>query len=242
MQNILVIEDEKSIREDLMIVLKGAGYQTMAAVDFSDRGILRLIEEETPDMILLDVNLGENNGYNICKVIRRQDASNFTDIPIIFLTGRDTAMDELEALTIGADDFINKPYHPALLLARIAVILKRSQKAPNKLNGEGEAAFHNNEGLVLSHKGLRLDVQAYSAWYEGKSVELSKTECRLLVYLLQNKERVVKRADIIDYLWDNDVFIDDNALSVNMTRLRNRLLEIGLSDFIKTKRGVGYQI
>lgn len=224
MSKILIIEDEEKIREDLKLLLEGSGYQCVIADQFSDAFIISKLEVSAPDLILLDINLADSSGFSICREIRRR-----YDTPIIFLTARNSVADELEALTLGGGDFIKKPYHPALLLTRIANILKKNPKAA----GSEE---------VIEYKGLLFKPDAYTISHDGKEVELSKTECRLLHFLLQHRGGVTDRMDIINYLWDNDVFIDDNALSVNITRLRGRLAEVKLGDLIKTKRGAGYQI
>lgn len=231
MEKIMIVEDEKEIREDLRLVLTNAGYKTVLTEDFSADAVLAELEIHRPDLVLLDVNLGTGDGYGIARAVRKQEGDAIGNVPIIFLTGRSSSMDELEALTIGGDDFITKPYHGVILLARIAAILKRTGRA----QGRGDAQ--------LPHvRGLSLDAASYKVRYQGKETELSKTECKLLTYLIHHEGEVTPRTDLIDYLWDNDVFIDDNALSVNMTRLRTRLKSVGAADAIVTKRGVGYRL
>lgn len=220
MKNILVIEDEKNIREDLMWLLKSSGYTCDSVDEFSSSFIMNKLDESMFDLILLDINLDDENGLVICKEIRKK-----YNIPIIFLTANDSVSVELEALTLGGDDYIKKPYHPAILLTRITNALK-----------------HAIEIETLEYKGVKFNPESYTVTYNNSQIELSKSECRLLGYLFEHKGSVVSRVDLISHLWDNDVFIDDNALSVNMTRLRSRLEDIGVIDFIKTKRGVGYQI
>jgi len=132
-------------------------------------------------------------------------------------------------LLTGGDDYITKPYHPSVLIARISAVLKRASKK-------------NITDDLLTHKGISLDVRSWKITCGARQAELTKNECRLLQYLLQHKGEVVSRLDIIESLWDNEVYIDDNALSVTVTRLRNKLAELGAEDFIKTKRGAGYQI
>lgn len=220
---ICIIEDEKSIRDDIEFLLRNAGYETICAEDFMT--VPDLVRQCEPDLILLDINLQGNDGFSICKEIRDN-----SEVPIIFLTGNMTAMDELKALTLGGDDYITKPYHPTLLLARIATVLKRS------------ASNHQEEEHVLIYKELTFDLRSYKIAYQDKHEELTKNEFRLLYYLFERKGEVIPRLDIVEYLWDNDVFIDDSALSVTMTRLRQKIENLGIKDFIKTKRGVGYQI
>lgn len=230
MQNIAIIEDEETIRADLKLVLENAGYRAVILTDLTAAAVLAKLNVQRPDLVLLDVNLGAVDGYALARAIRRQDGDPaLGQVPIIFLTGRSSAMDELEALTIGGDDFVTKPYHGAILLARIAALLKRSFGPAN-----------NKAAAVLTVHGLTLDIAAYTVGFRGQMAELSKTECRLLSVLMRQAGQVVTRSQLLDHLWDHDVFIDDNALSVNMTRLRSRLQEVGAAGVIKTKRGVGY--
>lgn len=223
MLKILIIEDEPFIREELEILLRNAGYEPICTANFlAAEGE---VKDNNPDLVLLDINLQEYSGFSICTSIRK-----FSKVPIIFITGRNTSIDELQAFTLGGDDYISKPYHPSVLLARISAVLKRIQ-------GQGRG-----DEQTLEYKGLTLDLRSYKIRYGGSEEELSKNEFKLLHYLFQRRGEVVPRLDIIEYLWDQDVFIDDNALSVNMTRLRRKLEQLGVTDLIKTKRGVGYQI
>ena len=153
-----------------------------------------------------------------------------SEVPIIFLTSRTDSMDELTGMLKGGDDYITKPFQPPILLARIAAVLKRTRKET-----EGEAAR-------LSHKGVELDVARGYISFQGRQTELSKNELKILHCLFKKKGEIVPRVEIIEYLWDNQVFIDDNTLSVNMTRIRSKLEEIGVEGFIETRRGMGYRI
>ena len=150
-------------------------------------------------------------------------------IPIIFITSRNTNIDELMAITLGGDDFITKPYNTQILLARINALIKR--------------AYPNNSNLdVIEHNGFKLNILSSTIEYNGNSEELTKNEMKILYYLLINKGKIVSRAAIMEYLWDSSMFVNDNTLTVNITRIRNKIEEIGLKDFIKTKRGQGYII
>lgn len=148
-------------------------------------------------------------------------------MPVIFLTGRPDSLDELNGMLSGGDDYITKPFNPPILLARIAAVLKRTRK-----NKENEAA-------LLKYKGAELDLAKAIVSFGGKTAELSKNEMKMLHLLIRRQGEIVPRADIIEYLWDNQVFMDDDSLSVNMTRLRNKLNDIGACGFIETKRGMG---
>lgn len=220
---IIIVEDERNIREELKRLLENAFYQVFIIEEFLN--IAEQIEKINPNLVLLDINLPNENGQEICRKLRER-----TQIPIIFLTSDDSEMTEIGSILLGGDDYIKKPYHPSVLLARISAILKRTKMGQQK------------EEQILIHKGLSLDLRSYKIMYDGKQEELSKNEFKLLHYLFEHKGEVLPRLDIIEYLWDNEMFIDDNALSVNITRLRNKLEQLGISDFIKTKRGVGYQI
>ena len=149
--------------------------------------------------------------------------------PVIFVTSRDAGADEVRALSLGGDDYITKPYSVPVLLARIKAVLRRSGGGPEQADflEAGELRLSLTKGVVSS---------------SGKAVELSRNELQILACLMVHTGQIVSRADLIDALWDNQIYIDDNTLSVNMTRLRGKLAEIGLPDAIKTRRGMGYQL
>lgn len=220
--NILIVEDEKNVRAELKQLLENALYKVIVIEKFES--VAEQIVTHSPDLVLLDLKLPEEDGQKICRTLRQTST-----IPVIFLTSDNSVMTELDCILLGGDDFITKPYTPSLLLARIQAVLKRT-------------VDHQGEQFVLTHKELSLNISTYKAHFREAEAELTKTEFKLLHYLFQRKGEVIPRMDIIVYLWDNDVFIDDNALSVNMTRLRNKLESLGISGFIQTKRGVGYQI
>ena len=218
----MVVEDDENIREELALLLRNHGYQVSAVTQF-DR-ISSLVKEESPHLLLLDINLpGGEDGFRLCTQIR-----GFSQIPIIFVTSRNTDMDELNSITLGGDDFITKPYNTSILLARVASLLKR--------------AYPDSEAEGLSHKGVSLYLESGKLEYAGRTVELTKNEMKILHYLFLHKGAIVSRADIIEYLWDNEMFVDDNTLSVNITRIRGKLDSLGIEHFITTKRGQGYLI
>ena len=220
---IVIVEDEKNVREELRLLLESAAYEVTAIEEFNH--VAAWIESENPDLVLLDVSLPGQNGREICKEVRR-----VTDVPIIFVTSDDNVMGEISGILAGGDDYITKPYHPSLLLARMAMVLKRTGKKTEE------------ESYTFTHKGVMLDIRSYKLLYNEQQVEISKNECKLLHYLFLHQGEVVPRLELIEYLWDNEVFIDDNALSVTVTRIRSRLEEIGITGFIETKRGAGYRI
>lgn len=221
MYRIAIVDDDKTIREELSILLQNNGYEVCVPTDFSK--IVSIIQIEKPHLILLDINLPEQDGFQLCLQIR--GAAN---IPIIFVTSRDTPMDELQGITLGGDDFITKPFNVSILLARISRVL-------NRVYGEG---LEQN----LVHKGIHFHIESGIAEYNGNTVELTKNESKILYLLFKHKETIVSRREIMDNLWDNSIFIDDNTLSVNITRIRNKLKELEIYDFIKTKHGQGYMI
>lgn len=229
MHKILIIEDEKLIREELSTLLTNAGYLASCVTDFGNT--LDRIRSEAPDLILLDISLPGQNGYSICASVRR-----FSDVPILFITGRNTTMDELQALTLGGDDYIAKPYNIPILLARINSLLKRGQahKIP----------------ACLEYRGIRLHPVAGTLTVtrpagnenEVQQAELTKTELKIMYYLFTHPGEIVSRLDLVTYLWDNEIHIDDNTLSVNIMRIREKLRTLGIGELIQTRRGMGYQI
>ena len=218
---IMVIEDDPVIREELCILLKGNGYEVGSVTDFTDT--LEQIREWQPHLLLLDINLPGEDGFRICSGIR-----TFSAAPIIFVTSRNTDMDELNSIMLGGDAFITKPYNVAILLARIASLLK--------------IACPSGEAEVLEHRGLCLYPESGRMAFEGKQVELTKNEMKILIFLFRHAGSICPRADIVEYLWDNRLYVDDNALSVNISRIREKLAELGLPDFIRTKHRQGYLI
>lgn len=221
MDKILIVEDEEEIAWGLSFVLKNQGY---AAVFWDGRGSVRdIIEETGPDLILLDINLPGQDGFVLCREIR-----TVCSLPVIFLTGRSTSMDELEALQSGGDDFITKPYKAPILLARIQTVLRRT-KGPEK-------------PAVLEYRGITLDLGAARLTYGEKSLELGRNEQKILCRLFEHAGNVVSREELMDHLWENQIYIDDNTLSVNVRRLREKLASIGLPGLIQTKRGMGYKV
>lgn len=226
---IVIVEDDEGICKELKRLLENAFYQVTVIESFTDvAGQIRVLCPAA-DLVLLDLNLPGESGFDVCRKLRE-----YSDIPIIFLTSRTDSMDELTGILNGADDYITKPFNPPILLARIGVVLKRTT---NK-----NTVKSTNDTIHLEHKGVLLNLAGAYVEHAGKKADLTKNELKILHLLYQKKEEIVPRMDMIEYLWDNEVFIDDNTLSVNVTRLRNKLSEIGVKDFIETKRGMGYRI
>lgn len=220
--HIFVAEDEKTIRRELTILLENAMYQVTAPENFEN--IPDQITETSPDLILLDVNLPEMSGFDICTMLRQRENT----CPVIFLTSRTDSMDELNGMLRGGDDYITKPYQAPILLARIAAVLKRTRG--------------NTEKTSYFHEDVRLDLLKCTISCEEKEMELTKNEMKILHLLFMHAGNYVARQDLIEYLWENQIFIDDNTLSVHVTRIREKLRELGRDNFIQTKRGMGYRI
>lgn len=219
----MIVEDEPVIRMELKILLENALYRVTAPDRFD--AVCEQIEKEKPDLVLMDVNLPSISGFDLCTRIRER-----TEVPIIFLTSRTDSMDELTGILKGGDDYITKPYQAPILLARIGAVLKRTKGAEEK------------EATRLIHQDVELDISRCSLSFQGHSVELTKHEMKILHQLFAHKGEFVARMDLIEYLWENQIYIDDNTLSVHMTRIREKMKSIGLSDFVETKRGMGYRV
>ncbi len=219
MKKIIIIEDTENIREELKTFLTRYGYEVYAPTDFNN--IVEDIEKYNGDLILLDINLPVFDGYYICREVRKK-----SEIPIIIVTSRDSDVDELMSMNLGADDFIAKPYNTQILLARISNLLKR--------------AYGTNIQENLSYGDLKLNLANGSITYKDNTLELTKNELKILSHLIKNKGNIVAREDLMEYLWSSDIFVDDNTLSVNITRLRKKLEEIGMEKPIETRRGLGY--
>ena len=191
--------------------------------DKTEQDWIDQIKAEQPHLIILDIKLPGTSGFSLCTEIR-----TFSEVPIIFVTSCNTDMDELNSIMLGGDAFITKPYNTAILLAKIASLLKKAYPAQQR------------EQIVYGDAVLHLESSSLD--YNGRSVELTKNELKILYYLFRNGGKICSRGDMIEYLWDNQLYVDDNALSVNINRIREKLAGIGLTDFIKTKHRQGYTI
>lgn len=222
MSKIFIVEDEKTIRDELSIFLYRYGYQIEAPDNFEN--VIENIKESKADLILLDINLPIFDGYYICREVRK-----FSEIPIIVVTSRDSDIDELMSMNLGADDFVTKPYNTQILLARIESILKRVNRNSTQVD-------------ILEYKDMKVNLSNGTISYNDKTIEITKNELKILSYLIKNKGKIVSRENLMNYLWDCEMFIDDNTLSVNVTRIRKKLDEIGIKNVIETRRGLGYII
>lgn len=220
-QKILIVEDDPMIQSQLSTLLTGNGYQVEAAKDFT--AVAETVKAFRPHLILLDIALPGSSGFTVCSQIR-----SFSQVPIIFVTSSSSDMDELNSIMLGGDAFITKPYHTAILLAKAASLLKKAGSQP--------------QTSTLTFGGAVLHLESSSIEYNGQRSELTKNELKILYYLFKHAGSICARIDIIEYLWDNQLYVDDNALSVNVNRIREKLAAIGLSDFIKTKHRQGYML
>ena len=222
MTKILVVEDDHQIQQELVLLLQRNGFEAQALTSFES--VPQQIITAHPDLVLLDLNLPGIDGQQICREVRQ-----LSNVPIIVVTSRNTDLDELMVLSLGADDFIAKPYNTQILLMHITSVLRRANSDVTT-------------GTKLSHAGVTLDSSSCKVSANQKSVELTKNELRILSLLMQNVGTVVSRQRIQEELWQSDEFVDDNTLTVNISHLRNTLASIGGEDFVMTRRGLGYVI
>ncbi len=222
MTKILVVEDDHQIQQELVLLLQRNGFEAQALTSFES--VPQQIITAHPDLVLLDLNLPGIDGQQICREVRQ-----LSNVPIIVVTSRNTDLDELMVLSLGADDFIAKPYNTQILLMHITSVLRRANSDVTT-------------GTKLSHAGVTLDSSSCKVSANQKSVELTKNELRILSLLMQNAGTGVSRQRIQEELWQSDEFVDDNTLTVNISHLRNTLASIGVEDFVMTRRGLGYVI
>lgn len=217
---ILIVEDDLKIREELKILLERERYQVEVLSSF-----LNTVEDircRDYDLLLLDINLPDKNGFTICKEIKKDKQT-----PIIFVTSRNTEEDELNSILSGGDDFVTKPYNKYILLEKIGRALKLNDPTRYK-----ELVVHD----------VILDLHLSKIKYHDQEVELTRNEFRILYYLFLNVGQVLSKEKLIEYLWNDAYYLDETILLVNINRLRKKLEDMGLKDFVKTKRGVGYFI
>ncbi|MGL4343997.1 MAG: response regulator transcription factor [Cellulosilyticaceae bacterium] len=219
MARIFIVEDDLRLREELGCFLTSYGHECVHTDDFEH--VVERVMQAQVDLVLLDINLPFYDGYYVCRELRSR-----SQVPIIVVTSRNSDMDELMSMNLGADDFMTKPYHTQILLAHISAVLKRAVGMPIL--------------QTLSHKGVALNLGSGVVSYEGREIELTKNEQRILTLLMRSKGTIVSRDDIMNELWQSDEFVDDNTLTVNITRLRKKLEELGVTDYLMTKRGQGY--
>ena len=219
MKKILIVEDDEKLRDELKIFLNNNGYEASCLTSFENT--INDILNINPELLLLDINLPGVDGEFVCREIREQ-----SNMPIIIITSRDNEIDELLSINNGADHYITKPFNIHILLAKINSLLRRTDMITNT--------------DIIDAKDFILNINKSTIENNGKAIELTKNEFRILKYLVQNRDKIVSREDIMICLWDSDDFIGDSTLTVNMTRVRTKLEELGLKELLGTKRGQGY--
>ena len=217
---IAIVEDDMKIREELSKLLKNNGYETIIFNDFEN--IPLLIKNSEANLVLLDINLPFENGYEICRKIK-----NESNIPIIFVTSRDSTEDEIMSIKVGGIDFITKPYDTIILLEKI----KRAINLTDPKNFK-----------EMTKKGYTLDLHLSLLKYKVQEIELTRNEFRILYYFFMNDERVISKEELLEKLWNDKYYLDENILLVNINRLRKKAEEIGIKDLLENVRGKGYKL
>ena len=222
MFKIMIVEDDPIIARLLTSGLRKWGYDAYACAQLED--VEGEFTRSQPQMVLMDCALPSFSGYHWCERIRRQSM-----VPIVFISSNTGSMDMVMAMSMGGDDFITKPFDMDVVVAKIGAIFRRAYD------------FAGAQGMP-SHRGATLDAGQSLLFYDGRRLELTRNECRILLTLMEHKGTVVGRDTLMQRLWDSDCFIDDNTLTVNVARLRRKLEEFGLPDLIATRKGQGYLV
>ncbi len=220
MNKIFIVEDEKAIRDELLTFLTNSGYEAEALTDF--KNAKAEILAAGADLILMDINIPYMNGEVLLSELRRE-----TDVPVIMVTSKNSEVDEVLSMSYGADDYVTKPYNPAILLLRISAVLKRYNKGREAVGAE-------------TYGGFTVDATRGSLSDGVTEIVLTKNEMIIFEALLEKKGRIVSRDEIMTRLWDSEEYINDNALTVNISRLRTKLAELGMPDAIETRKKQGY--
>lgn len=218
MMTIMIIEDEEMIREELSSLLESAGYSVIAPTDFQN--VTKQVLDVKPDLLLLDIQLPGVNGEVVLKTIREHSS-----LPIIMVTSRNTEIDEVLSMSYGADDYITKPYNPTLLLLRVQAVLKRTQNVKNE---------------EITYEDIHVDMKKGVLKTGDHEEVLTKNEMLIFSYLLNHRQSIVSRDELMTTLWDHKEYISDNALTVNISRLRKKLKNLGHENAIETRKGQGY--
>jgi two-component system response regulator protein GraR len=221
MHKIMIVEDDESISSELKELLQNSGYEVVVLQDFNNS--LNEILRVAPDLLLMDINIPYVNGELLLQCLRKS-----SNIPVIMVTSKNNETDEALSISYGADDYITKPYNPNILLLRIGAVIKRTST---------NYSANSNE---LAYRDLTFDTQKGIIKKDGIEIVLTKNEMIIFSYLLTHKDKIVTRDELMTALWDNTEFVNDNALTVNISRLRNKLKEIGYEDAIDTRKGQGY--
>ncbi|MEW8986768.1 MAG: response regulator transcription factor [Bacillus sp. (in: firmicutes)] len=223
MYKIMMIEDDVKIRKIVAETLKKWQYEVVEVTEFDQ--VMIEFEQSEPHLILLDINLPVFDGYYWCRQIR-----TVSKVPIIFLSSRNQNMDIIMAINMGGDDFIQKPFDLDILVAKISALIRRKY------------TYEEAENIHFNHRGLKLNVTNSTIEYNGQTTELSRNEFVLLQFMMRKVGKIVAREDLMQALWNEEQFIDDNTLTVNVNRMRRKITALGLEDFIITRKGMGYII
>ena len=223
MAKIMIIEDDTQLRNQVKEVLLGYGYEVFAIETFHN------VEEQfvsfKPHLVLLDINLPYYDGNYYCRIFRK-----YSKIPIVITSARNSDIDQIFSMELGADEYIVKPFNIQVLMAKINALIRR-------LYGDYAVDENSNEVII---NGIKLDSDSFKVSYKNVTQELSKNEFKLLRKFLQNINKVIPREELLEEIWDESSFVDDNTLTVNVTTLKSKLIDLRIEDVIKTKRGVGY--
>lgn len=220
---IMIVEDEPIIRDMIGESIRKWGYETIILDDFSQ--VLEIFLKENPHLVLMDINLPVYDGFYWCNKIR-----DISKVPIIFISSRNTPMDMVMSMNMGGDDFIQKPFYEEVLITKIKALLRRTY------------SYTETVATIIEHDGIMLNLNNGDVFYGDKKAELTKNEFKILNILMQNKGSVVSREKIMRNLWEDESFVDDNTLTVNIARIRKKLAELGKENYIATMKGEGYII
>lgn len=223
MYKILIVEDDKILCDNIKQGISKWGYDTFSIENFEN--VLEEFAKYNPHLVIMDINLPSFDGFYWCQKIR-----NMSKVPIIFLSSRDSNMDIIMAVNMGGDDFVTKPFSMDILLAKIQAVIRRTY------------SYGENEGNIIECHGAILNINDGTLVYEEEKIELTKNEFKILQLLMKNKGKIISRDRIMRVLWESEYFISENTLTVNVNRLRKRLEDVGLKDFIVTKKSQGYMI
>ncbi len=219
MKKIMIVEDDKTIADELLFLLNNSNYEGIILKDFKNSK--KEILDTNPNLVLLDINIPYLNGELLLKELRKE-----SNIPVIMVTSKESEADEVISYSYGADDYITKPYNPTILLLKISALLKRCEM--NK--------------TIINYKDLVFDIGKGIVKNNDKEIILTKNEIIIFKMLLSNKDRIVTKDELMTELWNNDEYINENALTVNISRLRSKLDEMGYPNIIETRKGIGYRI
>lgn len=222
MYKLLIVEDDSVIAKSVKNHMEGWGYEVICITDFEN--VKKTFVEEQPHLVLMDISLPFYNGFHWCDEIRK-----ISKVPVIFLSSASDNMNIVMAMNMGGDDFIAKPFDLNVLQAKVQAMLRRTYD-------------FSGESSLIEHRGMVFDCGNGTVTCEGKRIELTRNEMRILQELLEQKGKIVTRDRLMERLWESDSFIDDNTLTVNVARLRKKLEEAGMKEVIKTKKGIGYVV